>query len=204
MSRISYPFYDRDTVQVARELLGKILVRRLDGVLLAGRIVETEAYIGRCDKACHAYGGRRTARTASMFLGPGHAYIYQIYGTHHCLDLVTEPEGEPACVLIRALRPVLGEEAMRRARYGDRPVTADRLRHLLDGPGKVCQALSLGRAQDGLDLTGDELYVCDGPEDLGMPPSVSSEKIRSGPRIGIGYAEEARWYPWRFLLEEEG
>ena len=101
MARLSRDFYAGDTVAIAQALLGKLLVRRLDGQLLAGRITETEAYIGRCDKACHAYNYRRTPRTETLFLAPGHAYIYLIYGMYHCLNFVTEPEGEPAAVLLR-------------------------------------------------------------------------------------------------------
>ena len=126
MARLCRDFYNRDTVEVARNLLGHILARKWNGVTLAGRIVETEAYVGRCDKACHAYGGRRTARTEAMFLPPGHAYIYLIYGVYHCLNLVTEPENEPAAVLIRSLTPVAGYDVMRRLRYGDRPMTPAR------------------------------------------------------------------------------
>lgn len=114
-------------------LLGTYLVRQLGQTVLVGRITETEAYIGRCDKACHAYGYHKTPRNAPMFLGPGHAYIYLIYGMHHCLNLVTEPEGEPAAVLIRALEPVAGTETIRRLRYGDKPMTPYRTAHLLDG-----------------------------------------------------------------------
>ena len=96
MARLSREFYNNDTVETAKALLGKILVRQLNGELLAGRITETEAYIGRCDKACHAYNYRRTARTETLFAPPGYAYIYLIYGMHHCLNFVTEPEGEPS------------------------------------------------------------------------------------------------------------
>lgn len=230
MARLSYDFYDGDTVEIARKLLGKILVRTLDAppdgvsypdapsidggsypdtpergpVVLAGRITETEAYIGRCDKACHAFGYRRTKRTAPLFLGPAHAYIYLIYGMHCCLNLVTEPEGEPAAVLIRAMEAVTGAEFMRRRRYGDRPMTPARERNLLNGPGKICQALALTRSENGLDLTGNALFVCDSPSDIGLsdvPPR--REIIRAGPRIGIDYAEEARDFPWRFTLEPD-
>ena len=122
MARLSSDFYNADTVRTARNLLGKYLVRVPDGgPVLVGRLTETEAYIGRCDKACHAYGYRRTARTAPLFLPPGHAYIYLIYGMYHCLNFVTEPEGEPAAVLIRAVEAVSGAEFMRRQRYGNRP-----------------------------------------------------------------------------------
>ena len=117
MARLSREFYLGDTVDIARRLLGTYLVRQLGQTVLVGRITETEAYIGRCDKACHAYGYHKTPRNAPMFLGPGHAYIYLIYGMHHCLNLVTEPEGEPAAVLIRALEPVAGTETIRRLRY---------------------------------------------------------------------------------------
>ena len=204
MARLSREFYLGDTVEIARQLLGKYVVRRLDGLTLAGRITETEAYVGRCDKACHAYNYRRTPRTETLFLGPGHAYIYLIYGMYHCLNFVTEPEGEPAAVLLRAVEPVAGTDAMLHLRYGDKPLTAFRKKHFLDGPGKVCQGLSLTREQNGLDLTGDALFLCDSPEDLGLPcPAPARETICAGPRIGVDYAEEARDFPWRFWLERE-
>ena len=205
MARLSRDFYDRPTLEAARLLLGKYLVRRLNGETLAGRVVETEAYIGRCDKACHAYQYRRTPRTETLFAPPGTAYIYLIYGMYHCLNFVTEPEGEPAAVLLRALQPVAGGETMARLRYGDRPLTPYRRKNLLNGPGKVCQALALTRAENGLDLTGDGLFLCDCPEDAGLPPFPVPERetVAAGPRIGVDYAEEARDFPWRFRLIQE-
>ena len=205
MTRLSRDFYNRPTLEAARLLLGKYLVRRWNGETLAGRVVETEAYIGRCDKACHAYQYRRTARTETLFSPPGTAYIYLIYGMYHCLNFVTEPEGEPAAVLLRALQPVAGGETMARLRYGDRPLTPSRRKNLLNGPGKVCQALALTRAENGLDLTGDGLFLCDGPEDAGLPPfpAPEGEIVITGPRIGVDYAEEARDFPWRFRLVQE-
>ena len=205
MARLSRDFYNQDTLEAARAFLGKYLIRRLNGETLAGRIVETEGYIGRCDKACHAYNYRRTARTQTLFAPPGTAYIYFIYGMYHCLNFVTEPEGEPAAVLLRALQPVAGEATMARLRYGDKPLTAQRRRNLLNGPGKICRALALTRAENGLDLTGDTLFLCDRPEDAGLPPFAAPkrERFSAGPRIGVDYAEEARAFPWRFRLEEE-
>ena len=206
MARLSREFYARPTLDTAQALLGKLLVRRLDGVTLAGRIVETEAYIGRCDKACHAYHYRRTARTETLFAPPGTAYIYLIYGMYHCLNFVTEPEGEPAAVLLRAIEPLAGLETMARLRYGDKPLTPYRERNFVNGPGKVCRALGLTRAENGLDLTaGDALFLCDGPEDAGLPPFPvpARERVVAGPRIGVDYAEEARDFPWRFRLVEE-
>lgn len=204
MARLSREFYERGTLTAARELLGKYVARRLEGELLAGRIVETEAYIGRCDKACHAYNYRRTKRTETLFAQPGTAYIYLIYGMYHCLNFVTEPEGEPAAVLLRGIEPVTGEKTMARLRYGDKPLTNYRRKHFADGPGKVCQALGLTRAQNGLDLTGEELFLCDSLTDIGLEAREPvRERVRTGPRIGVDYAEEAREYPWRFWLEKE-
>lgn len=208
MARLSRKFYSGDTVGAARALLGKYLVRRLpDGETLAGRITETEAYVGRCDKACHAYGYRRTPRTAVMFGPPGHAYIYFIYGMHCCLNLVTEPEGEPSAVLIRALEPVWGTETVCRLRFGAEAgaLTAYQRKNFLNGPGKVCKGFSLTTDQNGMDLTGDTLFVCESPTDAGLPcaPPPGGERICAGPRIGVDYAEEARTFPWRFRLEKE-
>lgn len=205
MARLSREFYNGNTIDISRELLGKYLVRRLDGEALVGRITETEAYIGRCDKACHAYGYRKTPRTSTLFMEPGHAYIYFIYGIYHCLNLVTEPAGEPAAVLIRAIQPAAGMETMRRLRYGDAPMTAYRRKNFSNGPGKVCKALSLSSSENKLDLTEDTLFVCESLSDIGLPEDSphSREVLRCGPRIGIDYAEEARDFPWRFWLEKE-
>ena len=205
MARLSREFYNGDTVEVARALLGKYLVRRLpDGTVLAGRLTETEAYVGRCDKACHAYNYRRTERTATLFGPPGHAYIYLIYGMYHCLNVVTEPEGEPAAVLIRSMEPVAGTDTIRRLRFGDKPLTVYRKKNFLNGPGKLCKGLSLTKSENGLDLTEDTLYLCDSPLDFGAPLTERpKERICAGPRIGIDYAEEARDFPWRFWLEQE-
>lgn len=205
MARLCREFYLQDTIEAAKALLGKCLVRRLEGELLAVRITETEGYIGRCDRACHAYNYRRTARTDTLFRQGGTAYIYFIYGMYHCLNFVTEPEGEPAAVLIRAAEPLTGTDTIRRLRFGDKPLTAYRQKNFLNGPGKLCKGLSLTREQNGLDLvTGEELFVCDSPEDLGLPaPAPHKERMRCGPRIGVDYAGEAKDYPWRFWLEKE-
>lgn len=198
-------YYSGDTVEIARSLLGKVLVRRYEGELLACRITETEAYIGRCDKACHAYNYRRTQRTETLFAPPGRAYIYFIYGMYHCLNFVTEPEGEPAAVLIRGGEAVLGAETMAQLRYGKAPaqLTAYQRRNFLNGPGKLCKALALTREQNGIDLTGDLLWVTDSATDLGLtlPPEI--RPVCAGKRIGIDYAEEAIDFPWRFYYGTE-
>ncbi len=195
MEILDREFYDRDTLAVARDLLGCVLVREYEGEKLMGRIVETEAYIGRCDKACHAYGYKRTPRTQTLFARPGTAYLYLIYGMYTCLNFVTEAEGEPAAVLIRALTPVAGEGAMARLRFGRSPedLTAYQRKNFLNGPGKLCKALNLDRALNGHDLLTPPLYV--------LPRQAPIGEVFTGARIGVDYAEEAKDFPWRFWLE---
>ncbi|MCK6620459.1 MAG: DNA-3-methyladenine glycosylase [Calditrichia bacterium] len=178
-------FYYRPTLAVARELLGARLVRRLDnGLQLVGKIVETEAYIGEEDPACHAARGR-TPRTAIMYGPPGYAYIYFTYGMHHCLNAVTEREGFPAAALIRAVEPLEGLETMREF-YG-----RSRGSRLTDGPGKLCRAFALDRSLNGADLCGEILFIAAGEE-------VAEQHIAVTPRIGIRSGKE---YPWRFCLK---
>lgn len=194
MEKIQRDFYNRDTLTVARELLGNYLVRVWNNEKLICRITETEAYIGRCDKACHAYGYKRTHRTETLFSKPGTAYIYLIYGMYNCLNFVTEAENEPAAVLIRSLEVVQGHETLTQLRYPQQTgkLTQYQEKNFLNGPGKLCKALSLDRSQNGLDLTGDTLYVVRSGETV--------EHIHAGPRIGIDYAEEAVEFPWRFWI----
>lgn len=195
MGPLSRAFYERDTLEVARELLGCVIVREYAGERLMGRITETEAYIGRCDKACHAYQYKRTKRTETLFARPGTAYLYLIYGMYTCLNFVTEREGEPAAVLIRGIRPLEGVETMSALRFG-RPfaeLTAYQRKNFLNGPGKVCKALDLDRGLDGHDLLTPPLYVLPRQEPVG--------EISCGPRIGVDYAQEAKDFPWRFWIE---
>lgn len=195
---LTQEFYARDTVTVARELLGKLLVRTLpNGQRLVCRITETEAYVGPVDKACHAYNYRRTPRTRTMFAPPGVAYIYLIYGMHHCLNLVTEAEGEPCAVLIRGAQGVENVDIIAQNRFGRKynQLSAQQRRHFLNGPGKLCKGLALTRAQDGISLLHPEgeLYLLDAP----LP-----DTFHTGPRIGIDYAEEAVAFPWRFWIPD--
>lgn len=183
-------FFLRPAEEVARDLLGRYLVRRLGGERLVARLVETEAYLGAPDRASHAWNGRRTARNASLYLPGGHAYVYLIYGLHHCLNVVTgEPEVGSA-VLLRAAEPVAGELRMRENRGSRR---APRAGELAGGPGKLCQALAVDRRQDGLPLwcRGGELELT-----CGEP--VADERVAAGPRIGVDYAGEAAGWPLRF------
>lgn len=181
-------FYLQDTVGAARQLLGKLLVHRTPEGAAGGMIVETEAYVGAVDKACHTYNGI-SPRTEIMFAEGGVAYVYLIYGMYHCFNAVTGSAGEGDAVLIRALEPVFGLDLMRRRR-GQRD-----LRKLCSGPGKLCQALAIGKTQYGLDLTGEELFIADFR-------TIPEELVARGPRINVDYAEEAVDFPWRFLVRD--
>ena len=181
-------FYARDTVTVARELLGKRLLHRLPGgEVRSGIIVETEAYLGVIDKAAHTYGGKRTPRTETMFGAPGTAYVYLIYGMYHCLNAVTRAEGVPEAVLIRALAPEQGLEQWQ--------VELPRLkpRQWLSGPGRLCRGMKISKDQNGLMLDSSSLWI------ENTAPVTESE-IEAGPRVGIAYAEEAVDWPLRFYM----
>ena len=201
MARLTAEFFDRDTVETARALLGKYLVRETAAGPLVCRLTETEAYVGAVDKACHAYGGRRTARTETLYAAPGTSYVYLIYGMYHCLNFVTEPEGTASAVLIREAAPVRGLEEMARNRFGKplAELTAYQRKNFLNGPGKLCRALAVTRMENSLPADNPTLYLCDSLP--GLPPVVP-KVVRAGRRIGIDYAEEAVDFPWRFWMEE--
>ena len=199
-------FYTGNTVDIARGLIGCYLVRRYEGQLLVCRITETEAYVGAIDKAAHSYGYHKTARNATMFGPPGHAYIYLIYGMYHCLNFVTEPEGTPCAVLLRGGAARAGIAQMAQNRYGRSPdeLTPYQRKNFLNGPGKLCKALSLTKAQNGISLLGDALYLCDRLEVVVLvtpPEDTLPFDILSGPRVGIDYAEEAAAFPWRYQIK---
>lgn len=198
-------FFEGDTVQTARSLVGKYLVRRYDGLTLAARITETEAYVGRTDKACHAYGYRKTERTRTLFAPPGTAYVYLIYGMHCCLNFVTEPEGEPAAVLIRGLAPRHNQDIIAENRFHCKcaDMSAYQKKNFLNGPGKVCAGMNIDRSLNALPWGSQKLFVCQSLDELGLPTpeeDLAPLRIRVGKRIGIDYAQEAVDFPWRFYL----
>lgn len=202
-------FFERDTVEAARALVGKYLVRRYGGITLAARITETEAYVGRTDKACHAYGYRRTERTKTLYAPPGTAYVYLIYGMYCCLNFVTEPEGEPAAVLIRGLAPRHNQDIIAENRFHCKAedMTAYQKKNFLNGPGKVCAGMNIDRRLNGLPCGSPELFICEGLGELGLPtPAGDLEplEVKAGRRIGIDYAEEAVDFPWRFYSAGAG
>ena len=196
--RLTADFYQRgDVVQIARELLGKVLVTEFEGQRTAGRITETEAYRAPDDRACHAYNNRRTARTEVMFHVGGLAYIYLCYGIHHLFNVVTGPEDVAQAVLIRAIEPLEGLELMRERRNMKEQTTQSDDRRLCAGPGTLSQALGLHT-----DFTGQSLLAADSPIWIEASAELKMEQeIAAGPRIGVGYAGECAAWPWRFWLQ---
>jgi DNA-3-methyladenine glycosylase len=194
MSRLPRAFFARDTLVVARDLLGRRLVRELDGERLSGIIVECEAYVGQGDTACHASRGL-TPRTEVMFGPPGYAYVYFTYGMHWMLNIVTEAEGFPAAVLLRALQPVEGREKMRVFRQAKGRPRTDQ--ELTSGPARLTQALGIDKTFNGADLvTGEQLWLEPGD-------SILDDGVECGPRVGVDYAAERdRLAPWRFWIRE--
>lgn len=192
MSLISLPrsFYSRPTPEVARDLLGRYLVRELGGEKLVLRIVEIEAYLGAEDRASHAWGGRRTARNEAMYLAGGHAYVYFIYGMHFCLNVVTAAAGMPHALLLRAGEPIAGSERMAELRgLAALPPPGG----LAGGPGRLCRAMGIDRGLDGAALWRAPLRLAHGEE-------VSDRVVIRAPRVGVDYAGEAAAWPLRFAL----
>ena len=177
-------------VQISKELIGKVLCTQFNGQLTTGKIVETEAYNGRTDRACHAYPNVRTARTETIYGPPGHAYVYLCYGIHHLFNVVTNKEGLADAILIRAIEPLPGEEIMleRRNQSSLKPMIAN-------GPGKMSQALGIRTAHNSEDLTGDTIWI----EDRGV--LLTDRDILASPRIGVDYAGDDAQLPWRFTLK---
>ena len=191
MKKLPREFYTRsDVLEVARDLLGKkLVVPTRNGARVAGLIVETEAYRGPEDRASHAYNGRRTTRTETMYDCGGTAYVYFVYGMYHQFNVVTNVEDVPHAILVRAVEPVEGLDVMRRRRRGRSEY------ELTSGPGRLCLALGIDRKLDKADLLGDRVWIEEGV-------SISPRQISRGPRIGIDYAEEWIKKPWRFWIKD--
>ncbi len=187
---LSENFYQReDVVQIARDLLGKVLVTEFDGILTSGIIVETEAYAGAIDRASHAFGNRRTSRTEVMFGVGGVAYVYLCYGIHHLFNVVTNNDGIPHAILVRGLEPLEGIDHMlwRRKKTELQP-------QLTAGPGSLSEALGIRTHHTGLSLQGPEIRI----ENQGI--LIQEHDIVSGTRVGVAYAKEDAFLPYRFSL----
>lgn len=182
-------FYNRDTLTVAEEVLGKTLVHVTEEGITKGKIVEVEAYIGPQDKAAHSYNNLYSERTKIQYGEGGYAYVYLIYGMYHCMNIVTNRANLPESLLIRALEPLEGIELMKQRRK------TDRLKMLCNGPGKLCQAMGITKENYGDDLCGDVLYLEEGE-------ALEKEQILRSRRINIDYAEEAKEFLWRFSIRD--
>lgn len=195
MKIVDREFYNRDSLIVAQELLGKVLVHEINGQQIAVKIVEAEAYMGITDRAAHSFGGKRTPRVEVMYGGPGFSYVFMVYGMYYCFNIVTREAGNPQAVLLRAGEPLGGLDLMARNRFKKayNQLTKSQIRDLTNGPGKLCKALLIDKSLNGEDLCGDRLYVAEGENE--------EVKIISSKRIGVDYAQEAKEYPWRFYIE---
>lgn len=183
-------FFNDDAVALAKDLLGKVLYTNIDGEISAGIIVETEAYFGIKDKASHAYGGRRTNRTETMYSAGGVSYVYLCYGMHHLFNVVTSVKDDPHAVLIRAIEPLVGLDLMEARR--NMPATKPAIS---SGPGSAAKALGIDRSFNAKNLIGNEIWL----EDQGI--IYKEEQIAATPRVGIAYAQEHAALPWRFFVK---
>ena len=190
-------FYKQGALILAKELLGKTLIRKIDNVTLRGKIVETEAYIGEIDKASHAYNGRRTERTEPLFREGGISYVYFIYGKYHCFNVISGLENSGEGVLIRALEPLNEFDYLAEKRFNQKyeELSESKKKSITNGPSKLCMAFSIDKSENYIKLyeKGD-FYIEDS----------NSEKfdIVETTRIGIDYAEEAIYFPWRFYIKD--
>ncbi|NVM44809.1 MAG: DNA-3-methyladenine glycosylase [Candidatus Lokiarchaeota archaeon] len=196
LKRISTEFFSRDTIEVAKDLLGRYLIKKTEKVDLIGKLVEVEAYLGPNDKACHAYNYKKTEKTKVMYMKPGTFYVYYIYGVYFCLNVITEPEGMPCAIFIRKLFPVKGIELMKK----NRTVKIGKdFKNLVDGPSKLCMAFNITKNEyNGKDSCDESstLYFAEGK-------TIKDKKISLHKRIGIEYAEEDKDRHLRFTLEED-
>jgi len=188
--KLKKSFYQRELLIVARELLGKVLVKSSDKEILAGKIVEVEAYHGDIDEAAHSYGGI-TKRNEIMFEAGGYLYVYFTYGSHHCCNVVTGKKGQGTAILIRAVEPFIGLERMSKNRFGRKLKSDKEIFNLTSGPGKVCQAFGIDRTHSGTDLTGKEIFILDGEK-------IKSKEIGISKRIGITRSVDLQW---RFFIK---
>ncbi|MCZ4222824.1 DNA-3-methyladenine glycosylase [Pedobacter rhodius] len=189
--KLSPDYYlNEDVVELAKDLLGKVLFTKIDGKISAGIIVETEAYFGIKDKASHAYGGRRTNRTETMYSQGGVAYVYLCYGMHDLFNVVSSVKDDPHAVLIRAIEPLLGKELIEERR--NMPISKAAIS---SGPGSAAKALGIDRSFNAKDLSADEIWI----EDHQI--RYQDDEIIASPRVGIAYAKEHALLPWRFFVK---
>lgn len=194
LTALPLSFFQRDAREVAEDLLGKIIVRSYEGFKLTGIIVETEAYVGKIDKASHAYNYKRTPRTEPLFANAGIAYVYKIYGMYNCMNIVTGAEGDPQGVLIRAIEPIEGIEIMSENRFKkpSSQLNSKEILNLTSGPGKLCIAFNIDKSLNTHSIFSKELTLYEA--------NFKDFNIVYSKRIGIDYAEEAKDFLWRYYI----
>lgn len=193
--KLKQDFCLRDTVTVARDLLGRVLIHDTPQGRVSCMITETEAYTGKTDKACHSYRGDPNGRARILYESGGCAYVYLIYGMYYCFNVTTCPKGQPEAVLIRSAQPLDGLDLMFQRRNTPKPIRSLTEKTLLAGPGRLCTAMGIGKEQYGLPLWGNQLYLCEGQP-------VGPAEVGTTARINIAYAEEAADFPYRFVIKD--
>jgi DNA-3-methyladenine glycosylase len=196
MKKLPRKFYTGGTLRMARQLIGRYLVTELKEGKTVGKILETEAYCGVDDPACHAYKGRMTERTKILFSAPGSVYVYLIYGMYYCFNIIAHKRGGVGGVFIRSVEPVDGIKVMLK-RYKIKKNNQKDIMKLTNGPGKLCKALGIDKKLYGEDLCGKRIYLLEGEK-------VSLRNIIAAPRVNIDYAGKGKHYPWRFILVKKG
>lgn len=196
IEKLGRNFFERDGRVVAKELLGKILVRKYEEKVLIGKIVETEAYIGEIDKACHAYGGRKTPKIMPLYSTCGIAYVYSIYGMYHCFNVITGEENDPQGVLIRAVEPIEGLDEISKNRFKKtfNELKKKEILNLTSGPSKLCIAFNIDKGLNTHSIFSDGLYI-------GSFSGIEKFEIVKSKRIGIDYSEEAKDFLWRYYIK---
>lgn len=198
-------FFQQDAINLAKDILGKYLIREYDGKQIVSKIVETEAYMGVNDKAAHVYGDKKTDRTMPLYLDGGHIYVYLIYGMYYCLNISANKENIPECVLIRAIEPVKGIEEICENRYKKNysNLSIYQKKNISNGPGKLCMALNIDKSLNFKSILGNELYISDFYYEEGKKVFADDKfEIEIDKRINIDYAEEAKDYLWRFYIKD--
>ena len=194
-------FFRQDAITVAKNLLGKYLVREYNDKKIITKIVETEAYMGIEDKAAHVFGDRRTERTEPLYQDGGHIYVYLIYGMYHCLNISANIEGTPECVLIRAVEPISEIDEISQNRYSKdyKDLSSYQKKNICNGPGKLCKALKIDRNLNFESILGNKLYIID---DYKLDSENKEFEIVESKRVNIDYAEEAKDYLWRYYIKD--
>ena len=194
-------FFRQDAITVARNLLGKYLVREYDGKKIITKIVETEAYMGIEDKAAHVFGDKRTERTEPLYQDGGHIYVYLIYGMYHCLNISANIEGIPECVLIRAIEPISEINEISQNRYSKdyKDLSSYQRKNICNGPGKLCKALKIDKNLNFESILGNKLYIID---NVNLDNESNQFEIIESKRVNIDYAEEAKDYLWRYYIKD--